>query len=351
MCTTCGCGQNETRIEDAHDHAHVHADGTVHSHPHDQAGEHGHSHDHDHAHAHEHRHADGTVHSHPHDHADEHGRGHEHGHHDHRHQDLHYGLGPAGAHAPGASQARMVQIEQDILGKNDALAAANRKRLVERGIFAVNLVSSPGSGKTMLLVKTVEALKGRHEVVVIEGDQETSYDADRIRATGARALQINTGKGCHLDAEMVGKAIERLAPPAGAVLMIENVGNLVCPAGFDLGEAHKVVVLSVTEGDDKPLKYPDMFRRSSLMLLNKIDLLPHVDFDVAKCVASARRVNPGIRVIEVSATKGQGMDEWLGWIEQGAEGARTPRDESIGALKARLAGLEAQVAELRSKLT
>jgi hydrogenase nickel incorporation protein HypB len=356
MCTTCGCGQGETRIEDAHDHEHVHPDGTVHSHPHDHAGEHGHSHghDHDHAHAHEHRHADGTVHSHSHDHADEHGDGHAHGHehgsHDHRHDDLHYGLGPAGAHAPGMSQARMVQIEQDILGKNDALAAANRKRFAERGIFAVNLVSSPGSGKTTLLVKTIEALKGRHEVVVIEGDQETSYDADRIRATGAHALQINTGKGCHLDAEMVGKAIERLAPPAGAVLMIENVGNLVCPAAFDLGEAHKVVVLSVTEGEDKPLKYPDMFRRSSLMLLNKIDLLPHVDFDSAKCVEYARRVNPGIRVIEVSATKGQGMNEWFGWIEHGAEGARAPRDESIDALRARLAGLEAQVAELRSKL-
>ena len=352
MCTTCGCGQGETRIEGAHDHEHVHADGTVHSHPHDHAGEHDHSHGHDHdpAHAHEHRHADGTVHSHPHEHAGEHGHGHGHGHHDHRHEDLHYGLGPAGAHAPGMSQARMVQIEQDILGKNDALAAANRKRFAERGIFAVNLVSSPGSGKTTLLVKTIEALKGRHEIVVIEGDQETSYDADRIRATGAPALQINTGKGCHLDADMVSKAIERLAPPAGAVLMIENVGNLVCPAGFDLGEAHKVVVLSVTEGDDKPLKYPDMFRRSSLMLLNKIDLLPHVEFDRAKCVEYARRVNPGIRVIEVSATKGQGMDGWLGWIEKGAEGARAARDESVDALKARLAGLEAQVAELRSRL-
>jgi hydrogenase nickel incorporation protein HypB len=382
MCTTCGCGQGETRIEDAHDHEHVHPDGTVHRHPHDHAGEHGHSrgHGHDHSHAHEHGHADGTVHSHPHDHAGEHGHAqghahqhahthdhrhadgtvhshphdhadeHGHGHHDHRHDDLHYGLGPAGAHAPGMSQARMVQIEQDILGKNDAFAAANRKRFAERGSFAVNLVSSPGSGKTTLLVKTIEALKGRHEVVVIEGDQETSYDADRIRATGAPALQINTGKGCHLDAGMVGKAIERLAPPAGAVLMIENVGNLVCPAGFDLGEAHKVVVLSVTEGEDKPLKYPDMFRRSSLMLLNKIDLLPHVDFDVAKCVEYARRVNPGIHVIEVSATKGQGMNEWLGWIEQGAEGARAARNESVDALKARLAALEAQVAELRSKL-
>jgi hydrogenase nickel incorporation protein HypB len=248
------------------------------------------------------------------------------------------------------SQARMVQIEEDILGKNDALAAGNRQRLAERGVFAVNLVSSPGSGKTTLLVKTIEALKGRHEVVVIEGDQETSHDADRIRATGARALQVNTGKGCHLDAEMVAKAVERLAPPDGSVLMIENVGNLVCPAAFDLGEAHKVVVLSVTEGEDKPLKYPDMFRRSSLMLLNKVDLLPHVEFDVAKCVEYARRVNPGIRVIEVSATKGQGMTDWLDWIEQGVASARSARAESVGALKARLAELEAQVATLKNRL-
>jgi hydrogenase nickel incorporation protein HypB len=342
MCTTCGCGKGETRIEGEHDHEHVHADGTVHSHPHEHADAHGHGH-----HEHEHRHGDGTVHSHAHDHSDAHG----HGHHDHHHHhDLHYGLGAAGAHAPGMSQARMVQIEQDILSKNDALAADNRKRFAERGIFAVNLVSSPGSGKTTLLVRTIEALKGRHDVVVIEGDQETSYDADRIRATGAHAVQINTGKGCHLDADMVGKAVEHLAPPAGSVLMIENVGNLVCPAGFDLGEAHKVVVLSVTEGEDKPLKYPDMFRRSSLMLLNKVDLLPYVDFDLARCVEYARRVNPDIHVIEISATKGQGMADWLEWIERGIAAAGAARRESVDALKARLADLEAQVAALRSML-
>jgi len=328
MCTTCGCGQGETRIEGDHAHEHVHADGTVHSHAHD--------HDHDYGHDHGHGHGDGH---------------HDHGHaQHHHHHDLHYGLGAAGAHAPGMSQARMVQVEQDILAKNDALAAANRKRFAERGIFAVNLVSSPGSGKTTLLVKTIEALKGRHEVVVIEGDQETSYDADRIRATGAAAVQINTGKGCHLDADMVGKAVEHLAPGAGAVLMIENVGNLVCPAGFDLGEAHKVVVLSVTEGEDKPLKYPDMFRRSSLMLLNKVDLLPYVDFNLAKCVEYARRVNPDIEVIELSATKGAGLVDWLAWIDRGVAAAGTARQESVDALKARLAELEAQVAALRSML-
>jgi hydrogenase nickel incorporation protein HypB len=338
MCTTCGCGQSETRIEGArapeHVHEHVHADGTVHAHPHDHSAPHGHGHDHGHhEHAHAHRHADGTVHG-----------------HDHDHDDLHYGRGAAGAHAPGLSQTRMVQIEQDILGENDRLAAANRRCFAERGIFAVNLVSSPGSGKTTLLVKTIEALRGRHAVAVIEGDQETTQDADRIRATGAPALQINTGKGCHLDADMVGKAVERLAPPTGSVLMIENVGNLVCPAAFDLGEAHKVVVLSVTEGEDKPLKYPDMFRRSSVMLLNKVDLLPYVEFDAAKCVEYARRVNPGIRVIEVSATKGQGMSEWFEWIERGARTAAATRVESVDVLKARLAELEAQVAALKSML-
>ncbi|HSD44832.1 MAG TPA: hydrogenase nickel incorporation protein HypB [Burkholderiales bacterium] len=353
MCTTCGCGKGEARIEGAHEDAH--ADGTVHGHPHDHAAPHAHGHgsghhDHQHGHVHEHRHAEGVVHSHPHDHSDAHGHGHGHGHHDHGHDDLHFGRGPAGAHAPGLSQARIVQIEQDILGKNDALAADNRRRFAERGIFAVNLVSSPGSGKTTLLVRTIEGLKGRYEVVVIEGDQETSHDADRIRATGSKALQVNTGKGCHLDADMVGKAVERLAPPAGSVLMIENVGNLVCPAGFDLGEAHKVVVLSVTEGEDKPLKYPDMFRRSSLMLLNKVDLLPHVEFDVAKCVESARRVNPAIRVIEVSATKGQGMADWLAWVEQGVAAASAARTESVHALRARLAELEEQVAALKSRL-
>jgi hydrogenase nickel incorporation protein HypB len=222
--------------------------------------------------------------------------------------------------------SRLVAVEQDILAKNDALAATNRRRLAALGVFAVNLVSSPGSGKTTLLVKTIEALRGRCEVTVIEGDQETSLDADRIRATGARAVQVNTGKGCHLDADMVGRALERLAPGAGSLLMIENVGNLVCPAAFDLGEAHKVVVLSVTEGEDKPLKYPEMFRRSSLMLLNKCDLLPHVEFDVARCVEYARRVNPAIAVIRVSATTGQGMGEWLGWIGEGLRSLPRPRE-------------------------
>jgi hydrogenase nickel incorporation protein HypB len=216
----------------------------------------------------------------------------------------------------------MLKIEQDILAKNDAYAAQNRKALAQRGIFALNLVSSPGAGKTALLVKTILALGDRFDISVIEGDQQTSHDAERIRATGAPAVQINTGKGCHLDAHMVAHAFARLDPPQGAILMIENVGNLVCPAAFDLGEAHKVVVLSVTEGEDKPLKYPDMFRRASLLLINKIDLLPYLEFDLELCVANAQRTNPDLGIIGVSAVTGAGIPAWLAWLEQGAGSAR-----------------------------
>ena len=208
----------------------------------------------------------------------------------------------------------MVQIEQDILGKNDAYAAANRARLLERGILALNLVSSPGSGKTTLLTRTLTDLRDELVLSVIEGDQQTSNDADRIRETGARAIQINTGKGCHLDAHQVGHAIDHLAPEEGSVLFIENVGNLVCPAAFDLGEAHKVAILSITEGEDKPIKYPDMFHAADLMLLNKIDLLPYLQFDVERCIAYARRVNPRLQVLSVSATSGEGLDDWYAWI-------------------------------------
>jgi hydrogenase nickel incorporation protein HypB len=212
------------------------------------------------------------------------------------------------------SQARMVQVEQDILGKNNEYAAANRRWFGERGILALNLVSSPGSGKTTLLTRTIDDLKGELGLSVIEGDQQTANDAERIRETGAKALQINTGKGCHLDAHMIGHAIDSLQPEAGEVLFIENVGNLVCPAAFDLGEAHKVVILSVTEGEDKPVKYPDMFHAADLVLLNKIDLLPYLQFDVDKCIGYARRVNPAIKVLQVSATTGEGMETWYRWI-------------------------------------
>ncbi len=220
---------------------------------------------------------------------------------------------------------RRLQIERDILAKNDAHAGDNRRYFAEQGIFALNLVSSPGSGKTTLLCKTIERLRGRVAVTVIEGDQHTSRDAERIRATGAPALQINTGKGCHLDAATVGRAVQRLSPTDGSLLLIENVGNLVCPAAFDLGEAHKVVIFSVTEGEDKPLKYPEIFHAASLMLLNKIDLLPHLAFDVDLAIGFAQRVNPALQVRLVSATTGEGLDSWLEWLLRGCRASQQTR--------------------------
>ena len=213
------------------------------------------------------------------------------------------------------SQSRMIQLEQDILSKNNGYAAENRRYFADHGILALNLVSSPGSGKTSLLMRTIQDIGGDLACNVIEGDQQTSADAERIRATGAPAIQINTGKGCHLDAHMVGHAAEHLSPADGSVLFIENVGNLVCPASFDLGEAHKVAILSVTEGEDKPLKYPDMFAASDLVLVNKTDLLPHLDFDIEAAIANARKVNPAIRVLKVSARTGEGMGAWIAWIK------------------------------------
>ena len=225
----------------------------------------------------------------------------------------------------------MIEIEQNILGKNDEYAAANRRWLMARGVLALNLVSSPGSGKTMLLTRSIADLKDELSLSVIEGDQQTSNDAERIRATGVAALQINTGKGCHLDAHMVGHALEKLEPKPGGVLFIENVGNLVCPAAFDLGEAHKVAILSVTEGEDKPLKYPDMFHAAELMLLNKIDLLPYLDFDVEKCIDYARRINPKIQVLQVSATSGEGMARWYQWIRMARQMQLIDRPELLEA--------------------
>ncbi len=294
MCTVCGCG--DAKVEHHH-----------HDHDHDHQHHHGHDHDH---------------------------------HHDHDHGDLHFGLGLARVHVPGLSQGRIVQIEQDILGHNDRHAAGNRAWLAERGIFALNLVSSPGSGKTTLLCRTIAALAGRFPVAVIEGDQQTSNDADRIRATGAPAVQVNTGKGCHLDAHMVESALARLDPPEDSALFIENVGNLVCPAAFDLGEAYKVAILSVTEGEDKPLKYPDMFAAAGLMVLNKTDLLPHLEFDVAASIANARRVNPDIVVLQLSARTGEGFDDWLAWI---VEGRRRAVAERIRRLEDKLAAAKASL--------
>lgn len=271
MCTVCGCGEGETTIE-GHEHHHHH-----------------------------------------------HEEGHNHVHGEHTHDD---GQGVAHAHAPGLSQTRMVQIEQDILGKNNQYADANRRYFSDHGMLALNLVSSPGSGKTTLLSETVRVMLEQTPVAVIEGDQQTALDADRIRKSGAKAVQINTGKGCHLDAHMVGHAVQDLKLQDGSALFIENVGNLVCPAAFDLGEVAKVVILSVTEGADKPLKYPDMFHAAKLMIVNKIDLLPYVDFDVDACSDYARRINPGIKIIQLSATTGEGMDAWLDWIRAHLEIAK-----------------------------
>jgi len=314
MCTTCGCDSGQTRIEG--EHTHVHADGTVHSHAH----EHGHEHDGGHAHPH---HGAGQAHEHEHDH------------------------GPAHSHAPGLTAAQKVRIERDILGANDEIAARNRRRFDDAGIFALNLVSSPGAGKTTLLVETIQLLRSELPLAVIEGDQQTSFDADRIRATGARAIQANTGKGCHLDAAQIERALAQLSPADESLLFIENVGNLVCPSAFDLGEAHKAVVLSVTEGEDKPLKYPDMFAASDVMLLNKIDLLPHVRFDVKRAIEYARRIRPGIEVLQVSATSGAGMAAWLDWVRAGCRRARERRLQTMAGLRRRIADLEAQVAARR----
>jgi hydrogenase nickel incorporation protein HypB len=281
MCVVCGCSDAKPDHGHTHDHGHVH--------------EHGHAHDHGHAHEH--------GHAHPHD--------------------LDFGAGPARVSVPGMSPERAIRLEADVLGANAAVARANRAHFAAHGVVAYNFVSSPGSGKTTLLVATIEALKRTHPrlpLAVIEGDQQTSRDADRIRATGAPAVQVNTGRGCHLDAPMVAAAFERLHDglgAAGSLLLIENVGNLVCPALWDLGERAKVAILSVTEGEDKPIKYPDMFAAAKLMVLTKVDLLPHVDFDVARCIAYAQRVNPGIEVLLLSARTGQGLDAWLEWLLDG----------------------------------
>jgi len=202
-----------------------------------------------------------------------------------------------------------------VLAKNDVLAEQNREWLAQRDIVAFNLTSSPGAGKTTLLERTIRDLDGRRPVAVIEGDQETLLDAERIRATGCRAVQINTGAGCHLDADMVHRALHALDPEPGSLLFIENVGNLVCPALFDLGERSMVVVISVTEGADKPLKYPHMFAAAELVLINKVDLLPYVDFDIDVCAAYARSVNPRAKVLPVSATTGEGIEFWYQWID------------------------------------
>jgi len=273
MCTTCGCPTTDHQ----HDHDH----------------EYNHDHNHDHTHDNQHSHDGG--HHHPHDHK---------GKHSHHHGVEHV-------------KRTTIAIEEDILGKNNRLAGFNRALFKDKGIFVLNLVSSPGSGKTTLLERTLRDLSPKLRCAVIEGDQQTDNDARRIAATGVPVRQINTGAGCHLDAHMIMHGTDGFDMDNLELLMIENVGNLVCPAAFDLGEHHKVAVLSVTEGEDKPLKYPQMFRNSTVMLLNKTDLLPHLDFDVEKCKEYARRVNPDIIIFELSARNGNGMEEWYQWLTEG----------------------------------
>lgn len=234
---------------------------------------------------------------------------------DHDHEGVTIAMpGRSAAEAPEHHHGRTLRVEQDMLGKNNQLAAHNREWFAAHAILALNLVSSPGSGKTTILEQTIRRLNGTIPVAVIEGDQQTLLDAERIDATGAPVVQVNTGAGCHLDADMVHRALHALTPPDHSLLLIENVGNLVCPALFDLGEAAKVVIISVTEGEDKPLKYPAMFAAAKLCLINKTDLLPHLDFSVARCMEYARRANPDLTFFTLSARTGDGMDEWLTWL-------------------------------------
>lgn len=265
MCATCGCG-NDT--------AGVITVGRDQRAPH----EHQHDHPHEHEHPHDHHHDGGAGHTHP-------------------------------------PMTETVSLEQKVLAKNDHLAQHNREWLRNRGILALNMTSSPGAGKTTLLERTIRALPDM-PIAVIEGDQETVLDAERIAATGARAVQINTGSGCHLDAEMTRRALDALDPARGTVLFVENVGNLVCPALFDLGERRKVVMISVTEGTDKPLKYPHMFAAAGLVLVNKMDLLPYVDFDFGACAEYARAVNPGVEILPLSVTADKGLDRWYEWLRE-----------------------------------
>jgi hydrogenase nickel incorporation protein HypB len=229
------------------------------------------------------------------------GHGHEHPH-DHEHPHSH-------------SPSTTVVLEQQVLAKNDDIATRNREWMRRRAIAALNVMSSPGAGKTTLLVRTINDLRGRFPIAVIEGDQETALDAERIRSTGSPVVQVNTGAGCHLDAEMIDRAITVNRPPDGSLLLIENVGNLVCPALFDLGEEGKVVLISTPEGADKPMKYPHIFTAADLVIVNKIDLLPYVDFDVEECIRQAKSLNPAVRVVVLSATTGEGLSQWYDWID------------------------------------
>jgi hydrogenase nickel incorporation protein HypB len=289
VCTTCGCGdETNIRVSTSQEPAGALPPEQPHAHPHEH--ERVHAQAHDHVHSHEHGH--GHTHEHPH------------------------GADPSHDHTP-----EIIPLEQSLLHKNEVLAARNRGWLEGRGIRALNVMSSPGAGKTTLLVRTLADLGEQLRASVIEGDQETSLDADRIRAVGRPVVQINTGAGCHLDADMLRRGLDALDPEAGSTLFIENVGNLVCPALFDLGEAAKVVVVSVTEGDDKPQKYPHMFQAADLVVINKSDLLPYVDFDVDGFQGRARQINPRTDFLVLSASTGEGLTGWYDWL--GGTGSRS----------------------------
>jgi hydrogenase nickel incorporation protein HypB len=283
MCETCGCGKpGEFKVHDpssSKNHEHLHG--------HDSE----HTHDHEHEHWHDH--------THPHD------NDHDHEHHHYQDYDEH--------------QKSVLVINTDILSENNNLAKLNRRFFEGRKVLCLNLVSSPGSGKTTILEKTIAALRDKLKMFVIEGDQQTLLDARRIEKAGAPAIQINTGTGCHLDARMIEAALEKIDVEANSILFIENVGNLVCPAMFDLGESKRVIVISVTEGDDKPLKYPYMFQSSQLCIINKSDLLPWVDFNTEETIQYARSLNPALEFITLSAKTGEGMDQWFKWINKQAE--------------------------------
>ena len=284
MCETCGCSESgELKIHDRQ-----------HDHDHDHHNNHNHDHDHDHGHIHDHHHTHESNHGHGHTHDHDHGHSHTHDH-DHPNQ-------------------KVINLNMDILSENNKLAQLNRRFFEGRKVLCLNLVSSPGSGKTTILEKTIKAMIKKNKIAVIEGDQQTLLDAERIEKSGAPAIQINTGSGCHLDARMVELALKKLDVEFGSMLFIENVGNLVCPALFDLGEFKRVVVISVTEGDDKPLKYPYMFQSSHLCLINKSDLLPYVDFDTEKAIKYAHSLNPNLEFILVSAKTGEGMEKWYDWL-------------------------------------
>lgn len=286
MCGTCGCGEdNNISIrkpgEAPHKHTHTHS----HEHNH---GDYQHAHSHDHSHTHDYNHKDQH---HEGDHA------HDHGKHSHQH-----------------SHGREIQVEIDILQHNNLLAERNRGYFEAKNIYALNLVSSPGSGKTSLLEKTIKELKSDRKLYIIEGDQQTMNDAERIEKAGAPVVQVNTGNGCHLDADMINKAVKKLEIEENSLLFIENVGNLVCPSLFDLGEQKRVVIVSTTEGEDKPIKYPNMFQSSGLCIINKTDLLPYVDFDVEKMKKYALQVNHHLEFIEVSVKSGAGLEKWYDWL-------------------------------------